>query len=103
VGRVKEARPEAQPTGSNLIHIQTASFSILQNGMLDWRGSPNFGKRSASNKFRNHGPQPASLPELDDFTLRMVAVRALEGALIVPRHVRVYASKHHRRSALRAG
>jgi hypothetical protein len=52
VGRVKEARAEAQAPGSKLIRIQSAAFSILPNGMLDWRRSPNFGKHSASNKFR---------------------------------------------------
>jgi hypothetical protein len=57
VGRVKEARAEAQARGSKLIRIQSASFSILPNGMLDWRGSPNFGKYSAGNQFRCHGPR----------------------------------------------
>jgi hypothetical protein len=45
----------------------------------------------------------SSLAELNDFAFRVVAVRALEGALIVPRRCRLYASKHHRRSTLRAG
>jgi hypothetical protein len=62
VGRVKEARPRSRPKGRKLIHIQTASFSILQNGMLDWRGSPNFG--SASNKFRHHGLSRPAYPNL---------------------------------------
>jgi hypothetical protein len=57
VGRVKETRAEAQAPGSKFIRIQTVSFSILPNGMLDWRGSPNFAKHSASNKFRCRGPR----------------------------------------------
>jgi hypothetical protein len=57
VGRVKEARAEAQAPGSKLIRIQSASFSILPSGMLDWRGSPSFGKHSPGNKFRCHGPR----------------------------------------------
>jgi hypothetical protein len=74
VGRVKE-RPEAQPPGSKLMRIQSASFSILPNGMLDWRGSRNFGKHGASNKFRCHGQQKTNeAPPQTDEVYRLARV-----------------------------
>jgi hypothetical protein len=39
--------------GSRLMRMQGASFSILPNGMNDWRGWPSSGKHGSTNRFRS--------------------------------------------------
>ena len=65
---VRMQEPTTGPrAGSRLIRIQSASFSILPNGTLDWRGLQSCGKNRASDRRScwrrsSAGPLGARLP-----------------------------------------
>ena len=64
--------------GSRLMRIQGASFSILLNGMNDWRGWPSCGKHSSTN---SSDPQfPPSRPAKCPFWLRQPTGEHYPGA-----------------------
>jgi hypothetical protein len=80
-------------------HPGDRSRSVLP--FCAWPVTPN-GNGPASPTRRRFLPRPRWRLEMHHRSFRMIAVRALEGAYIVTRRMRIDACKHHCRSALGA-